>query len=115
MRFPADGTRVMDGKSSLLLVSLDIRGFNPRAASGEGSGLRVRCYSNFLLQLMLFILCGESIVHMESFSPEVIKNLKTYVYLLIDPRKGETLYVGKGKDNRVSADICAVIPCQKVT
>ncbi len=26
---------------------------------------------------------------------------KYYVYRLIDPRNGETFYVGKGKDNRV--------------
>ncbi len=46
---------------------------------------------------------------MESFSPEVIEKLKTYVYRLIDPRNGETFYVGKGKDNRVFAHIRAEI------
>lgn len=35
------------------------------------------------------------------FSPEVIEHLKSYVYRLIDPRNGETFYVGKGKGNRV--------------
>jgi uncharacterized protein len=40
---------------------------------------------------------------MQSFSSEIIDNLKTYVYRLIDPRNGETFYVGKGKGNRVFA------------
>ncbi len=41
----------------------------------------------------------------ESFPPEVAYKLKTYVYRLIDPRNGETFYVGKGKGNRVFAHI----------
>lgn len=41
----------------------------------------------------------------ESFPPEVAQKLKTYVYRLIDPRNGETFYVGKGKGNRVFAHI----------
>ena len=41
----------------------------------------------------------------ESFPPEVAHKLKTYVYRLIDPRNGETFYVGKGKDNRVFSHI----------
>lgn len=41
----------------------------------------------------------------ESFPSEVIQKLKTYVYRLIDPRDGETFYVGKGKGNRVFAHI----------
>lgn len=39
------------------------------------------------------------------FPPEVAEKLKTYVYRLIDPRNGETFYVGKGKGNRVFAHI----------
>lgn len=35
------------------------------------------------------------------FPPEVIEEIKYYVYRLIDPRNGETFYVGKGKGNRV--------------
>ena len=35
------------------------------------------------------------------FPVEVIDELKYYVYRLIDPRNGETFYVGKGKGNRV--------------
>ena len=46
---------------------------------------------------------------MEAFPPEVIDKLKTYVYRLIDPRNGETFYVGKGKGNRVFAHIRAEI------
>jgi hypothetical protein len=36
-----------------------------------------------------------------SFTPDVTDKLKTYVYRLIDPRNGETFYVGKGRGNRV--------------
>ncbi|MEX0792558.1 MAG: hypothetical protein WD045_05445 [Pirellulaceae bacterium] len=41
----------------------------------------------------------------DSFPPGVVEKLKTYVYRLIDPRNGETFYVGKGKGNRVFAHI----------
>lgn len=41
----------------------------------------------------------------DSFSPEVQEELKSYVYRLIDPRNGETFYVGKGRGNRVFAHI----------
>jgi hypothetical protein len=44
---------------------------------------------------------------LESFPSEVAQELKTYVYRLIDPRNGETFYVGKGKGNRVFAHIRA--------
>ena len=36
-----------------------------------------------------------------SFHEEVAKQLKWYVYRLIDPRNGETFYVGKGQGDRV--------------
>jgi len=39
------------------------------------------------------------------FTPDVAAKLKSYVYRLIDPRNGETFYVGKGKGNRVFAHI----------
>ncbi len=42
---------------------------------------------------------------MKAFPTEVITELKTYVYRLIDPRNGETFYVGKGKGNRVFAHV----------
>jgi len=35
------------------------------------------------------------------FPSEVIDEIKYYVYRLIDPRNGETFYIGKGKCNRV--------------
>jgi len=40
-----------------------------------------------------------------SFPPGVAEKLQTYVYRLIDPRNGETFYVGKGKGNRLFAHI----------
>jgi hypothetical protein len=42
---------------------------------------------------------------MNSFPQEVAARVKTYVYRLIDPRNGETFYVGKGKANRVFSHI----------
>ena len=36
-----------------------------------------------------------------AFPPEVSDQLGWYVYRLIDPRNGETFYVGKGRGNRV--------------
>lgn len=45
----------------------------------------------------------------KKFSPEVRKELKYYVYRLVDPRNGQTFYVGKGKNNRVFAHVeCAL-------
>ncbi len=42
-----------------------------------------------------------------SFPPGVADKVGTYVYRLIDPRNGETFYVGKGRGNRVFAHIRA--------
>ena len=42
---------------------------------------------------------------MDKFPPEVIDNLKNYVYRLIDPRNGETFYVGRGIGNRLYSHI----------
>jgi hypothetical protein len=46
-----------------------------------------------------------SVPELDAFPPDVILKLKTYVYRLIDPRNGETFYVGKGHGNRVFAHI----------
>ncbi len=45
----------------------------------------------------------------ESFPPGVTSRLKTYVYRLIDPRNGETFYVGKGQADRVFAHVHAQV------
>lgn len=39
------------------------------------------------------------------FTNEVCEKLGYYVYRLIDPRNGQTFYVGKGKNNRVFAHV----------
>lgn len=41
----------------------------------------------------------------KKFSKEVKSKLNYYVYMLIDPRNGQTFYVGKGKGNRVFAHV----------
>ena len=41
----------------------------------------------------------------QTFPKYVADELKTYVYRLIDPRNGETIYVGKGTGNRVFAHV----------
>jgi hypothetical protein len=40
-------------------------------------------------------------IELDRFPPGVSERLKFYVYRLIDPRNGETFYIGKGKENRV--------------
>ncbi|WP_191905842.1 hypothetical protein [Nitrincola iocasae] len=42
---------------------------------------------------------------MDKFPAEVIEKLKNYVYRLIDPRNGETFYVGRGIGNRLYSHI----------
>lgn len=41
----------------------------------------------------------------ELFPSEVVEKLRNYVYRLIDPRNGETFYVGRGAGNRLYAHI----------
>lgn len=46
---------------------------------------------------------------LDTFPAGVAEKLKTYVYRLIDPRNGETFYVGKGQGDRVFAHIRAQV------
>ena len=51
----------------------------------------------------------------KEFSPEVCEELGYYVYRLIDPRNGQTFYVGKGKNNRIFAHAkCALKETESV-
>lgn len=42
---------------------------------------------------------------MHEFPQEVIEYLNYYVYRLIDPRNGQTFYVGKGRENRIFSHV----------
>lgn len=42
---------------------------------------------------------------MKQFTQKAIDGFGNYVYRLIDPRNGETFYIGKSKGNRVYAHI----------
>jgi len=45
----------------------------------------------------------------DEFPPEVINELNFYVYRLLDPRNGETFYIGKGQGNRIFQHLkCAI-------
>ena len=44
---------------------------------------------------------------MESFRRGVSDELKHFVYMLIDPRNGQTFYVGRGQGDRVFAHVNA--------
>ena len=44
------------------------------------------------------------------FSETVCNKIGNYVYRLIDPRNGETFYVGKGRNNRVFQHIAEQLP-----
>ena len=47
------------------------------------------------------LILATGFMKIEAFPPEVHDSLGFYVYRLIDPRNGQTFYVGKGKGNRV--------------
>ena len=48
-------------------------------------------------------------MNIDHFSPETITKLDHYVYRLIDPRNGNTFYVGVGQGNRIFDHIKGVI------
>lgn len=46
----------------------------------------------------------------EAFPPGVAERLNWYVYRLIDPRNGETFYVGKGRGDRIFSHARGALP-----
>lgn len=48
-------------------------------------------------------------IHITEFSREIQQRLNYYVYRLIDPRNGETFYVGKGVGNRLFAHVAGAL------
>ncbi len=51
-----------------------------------------------------------SVLEKNEFPPEVIEEIRNYVYRLIDPRNGETFYVGRGVGNRVFQHVNGILP-----
>ena len=51
---------------------------------------------------------------MQTFPPNVRKQIKYYVYLYIDPRNDEVFYIGKGKGNRCFAHLKSNAESDKV-
>lgn len=52
---------------------------------------------------------------LNEFPKEIHKELGFYVYRLVDPRNGETFYVGKGKGNRVFHHVAAELGFENET
>src|ERR1700737_2048900 len=52
-------------------------------------------------------------MELDSFPIGVAEQLKWYVYRLIDPRNGETFYVGKGRENRIFEHAKAALTADK--
>src|SRR5258708_38137067 len=49
------------------------------------------------------------------FAPEMTNILKSYVYIYVDPRNGDSFYVGRGKGNRSFAHLNERSEMEKVT
>ena len=49
----------------------------------------------------------------DRFPPEVAERLNWYVYRLIDPRNGETFYVGKGRGDRIFEHVKGALSADK--
>ena len=47
---------------------------------------------------------------MRRFSKGVSEQLDHYVYLLIDPRNGQTFYIGPGQKNRIFVHVNEELP-----
>lgn len=58
-------------------------------------------FSCMIIWLGRLALSGTQIAETEWFSEAVCAKIGNYVYRLIDPRNGDTFYVGKGRGNRV--------------
>lgn len=52
---------------------------------------------------------------MDKFTDDTIKELKSYVYILIDPRSKKIFYVGKGNGNRVFQHLKCALDASEVS
>src|SRR5579864_6525837 len=62
---------------------------------------RVTCNAELTLRSSNPLDTFKAMSNRKDFPLEVAEKLEYYVYRLIDPRNGETFYVGKGRGNRV--------------
>jgi hypothetical protein len=67
--------------------------------------VRIGCFDD----IMLSSPAENQIMPRDKFPPGVIAELNWYVYRLIDPRNGETFYVGKGQGDRIFQHVKAAL------
>ena len=77
----------------------------PSSGQSKGCALRLPLMSNVRPRKITLSFLQRKQMSANTFPSGVTEKLKTYVYRLIDPRSGETFYVGKGIGDRVFAHV----------